>query len=163
MVAARHVGVEPDEACHALNGFKNVKRRLQRLACVNDITVYDDFAHHPTAIQATLTALRENVGQDRIITILEPRSNTMKMGVHKQTLGAALQKSDMVRLFQPANITWQLEDISRELDGKCRVYNNVCDIIEDIALNTRPGDHIVIMSNGGFDNIHRRLIARLQT
>jgi len=163
IVAARHVGVEPAESCHALAGFKNVKRRLQRLACINGITVYDDFAHHPTAIQATLTALRENVGQDRIITILEPRSNTMKMGIHKQTLAPALLKSDMVRLYQPANIAWQLEHVARELDGKCRVYNNVSDIIEDIALNAQAGDHIVIMSNGAFENIHHRLIDRLQT
>ena len=114
LTTAAQLGLEPADACRALTDFKSVKRRLQRLACVNDITVYDDFAHHPTAIETTLHGLRMNVGRQRIITILEPRSNTMKMGVHQDSLAQALSESDQVMLYQAENIKLDLNRISTE-------------------------------------------------
>lgn len=162
LTTAAQLGLEPADACRALTDFKSVKRRLQRLACVNDITVYDDFAHHPTAIETTLHGLRMNVGRQRIITILEPRSNTMKMGVHQDSLAQALSESDQVMLYQAENIKLDLNRISTELGDKCRIYTQIEEIIQAAATQSRAGDHIVIMSNGAFDNIHQRLIERLQ-
>ena len=162
LTTAAQLGLEPADACRALTDFKSVKRRLQRLACVNDITVYDDFAHHPTAIETTLHGLRMNVGRQRIITILEPRSNTMKMGVHQDSLAQSLSESDQVMLYQAENIKLDLNRISAELGDKCRIYTQVEEIIQAAATQSRAGDHIVIMSNGAFDNIHQRLIERLQ-
>lgn len=162
LTTAAQLGLEPADACRALTDFKSVKRRLQRLACVNDITVYDDFAHHPTAIETTLHGLRMNVGRQRIITILEPRSNTMKMGVHQDSLAQALSESDQVMLYQAENIKLDLNRISMELGDKCRIYTQIEEIIQAAATQSRAGDHIVIMSNGAFDNIHQRLIERLQ-
>lgn len=162
LTTAAQLGLEPADACRALTDFKSVKRRLQRLACVNDITVYDDFAHHPTAIETTLHGLRMNVGRQRIITILEPRSNTMKMGVHQDSLAQALSESDQVMLYQAENIKLDLNRISAEIGDKCRIYTQIEEIIQAAATQSRAGDHIVIMSNGAFDNIHQRLIERLQ-
>ncbi|MCH7695004.1 MAG: UDP-N-acetylmuramate:L-alanyl-gamma-D-glutamyl-meso-diaminopimelate ligase [Proteobacteria bacterium] len=162
LTTAAQLGLEPADACRALTDFKSVKRRLQRLACVNDITVYDDFAHHPTAIETTLHGLRMNVGRQRIITILEPRSNTMKMGVHQDSLAQSLSESDQVMLYQAENIKLDLNRISTELGDKCRIYTQIEEIIQAAATQSRAGDHIVIMSNGAFDNIHQRLIERLQ-
>ncbi|MCZ6525543.1 MAG: UDP-N-acetylmuramate:L-alanyl-gamma-D-glutamyl-meso-diaminopimelate ligase [Gammaproteobacteria bacterium] len=162
LTTAAQLGLEPADACRALTDFKSVKRRLQRLACVNDITVYDDFAHHPTAIETTLHGLRMNVGRQRIITILEPRSNTMKMGVHQDSLAQALSESDQVMLYQAENIKLDLNRISMEIGDKCRIYTQIEEIIQAAATQSRAGDHIVIMSNGAFDNIHQRLIERLQ-
>lgn len=162
LTTAAQLGLEPADACRALTDFKSVKRRLQRLACVNDITVYDDFAHHPTAIETTLHGLRMNVGRQRIITILEPRSNTMKMGVHQDSLAQALSESDQVMLYQAENIKLDLNRISTEIGDKCRIYTQIEEIIQAAATQSRAGDHIVIMSNGAFDNIHQRLIERLQ-
>lgn len=163
LTAAAQLGLEPATACKALAGFKSVKRRLQRLACVNDITVYDDFAHHPTAIETTLHGLRMNVGRQRIITILEPRSNTMKMGIHQDSLAQALAESDQVIFYQADNIKLDLNSISKEMGNKCSIYTQIDDVIQAAASQSRAGDHIVIMSNGAFDNIHQRLIERLQT
>ncbi len=162
LTTAAQLGLGPADACRALTDFKSVKRRLQRLAFVNDITVYDDFAHHPTAIEMTLHGLRMNVGRQRIITILEPRSNTMKMGVHQDSLAQALAESDQVMLYQAENIKLDLSSISTEIGDKCRIYTQIEEIIQAAATQSRAGDHIVIMSNGAFDNIHQRLIERLQ-
>ena len=161
-IAASHsVGVAPDRALEALKDFKNIKRRLQKLATVGGISVYDDFAHHPTAIRSTLDALRKKVGSERIFTILEPRSNTMKMGVHRDTLAPALVVSDTILLYQAPELSWDLKAVSGALGERCRVFTGIEEIIEDIAASARSGDHIVIMSNGGFQNIHQRLLQRL--
>jgi len=163
IAAAARVGVDPGHACTSLTGFRSVKRRLQLLANIKGVSVYDDFAHHPTAIRATLDALRSRVGTDRIIAVLEPRSNTMKMGTHKETLAASLDGADQVVLYQGPDVKWDLSTISTKLGDKCRIYENIEDIIGRITTISQVGVHIVIMSNGGFENIHQRLIKRLQS
>ena len=161
IAAAAAAGIDPARATTALGEFRSVKRRLQQLACVNGITVYDDFAHHPTAIQRTLEALRSKVGNDRIIAVLEPRSNTMKMGVHRQTLAPALDAADRVVLFQGPEVKWSLSEVTDQLGVKGVSYHSVDEIIHDICKDVRSGDHIVIMSNGGFDGIHAKMISAI--
>lgn len=162
IAAARHAGVPVNVALQALASFRNVKRRLEVRAVVNNITVYDDFAHHPTAIAATLGALRARVGNARIVAVLEPRSNTMRLGVHRDTLGPSLGLADRVLLSRPADLTWNLDRVTRPLEGRGQVFESVGTILDQLALELRPGDHVLIMSNGGFENIHARLIERLQ-
>jgi UDP-N-acetylmuramate: L-alanyl-gamma-D-glutamyl-meso-diaminopimelate ligase len=162
LAAAAHAGANPATLLPALGEFRGVRRRLQRLAEIRQITVYDDFAHHPTAIRLTLESLRHRVGQRRILAILEPRSNTMRMGVHRAELAPALATADLIWLYQPPGIDWDLAEATQSLDGRRRVANAVSMIIEEVAAVARPGDQIVIMSNGGFEDIQRRLIARLE-
>ncbi|MEX2516612.1 MAG: UDP-N-acetylmuramate:L-alanyl-gamma-D-glutamyl-meso-diaminopimelate ligase [Gammaproteobacteria bacterium] len=157
IAAAHAVGVAPGRACEALGQFRNVRRRLETLAVVNGITVYDDFAHHPTAIALTLDGLRKRVGTERILAILEPRSNTMRMGVHKDTLLPALALADACWLYQPAGLDWQLNGTAR-----VEVLADTGAIIAAVASQAQAGDHILIMSNGGFENIHQRLIEQLR-
>ncbi len=162
VAAARHAGVPVTVSLKALSAFRNVKRRLEVRGVVNGITVYDDFAHHPTAISMTLDALRKRVGNARIVAVLEPRSNTMRLGVHRDTLGPALVLADRVLLLKPGDLTWNLERVTRTLDGRGNVYGSIEAILDALATETRPGDHILIMSNGGFGDIHTRLLDRLQ-
>lgn len=162
IAAAVNAGMDIKQACSALSDFRSVKRRLERLAIVNGVTVYDDFAHHPTAIKATLAGLRQNVGKQRIIAIMEPRSNTMRQGVHRQTLAPALSEADHCLLFQPPGLAWDLREATRSLGEKCQVFNDVDSIIKTAASMASGNDHILIMSNGGFENIHQRLISSLQ-
>ena len=163
LAAAQHAGVPVEVAAASLRSFRNVKRRLERLATVRGINVYDDFAHHPTAIRATLGALRQRVGAERIITILEPRSNTMKMGVHRDTLAPALVDADMVFLYQAPDLGWDVQALAGKLATGSRACSAVDEIIEQVVSCAAPGDHIVIMSNGGFQGIHQRLIRRLDS
>ena len=158
IAAARHVGIPVDVAVDALAEFKGVKRRQEVIGETKGITVYDDFAHHPTAIEETLQGLRQRVGSERIITILEPRSNTMRMGVHKEKLAASLAEADQVFLFQPADIDWALDSVISELGDKARLCNSVDDMITDIIGMMQTNDHIIIMSNGGFDGLHQKLL-----
>jgi UDP-N-acetylmuramate: L-alanyl-gamma-D-glutamyl-meso-diaminopimelate ligase len=162
VAAAREAGVEPAAACAALGEFRGVKRRLQRLAEAGGVTVYDDFAHHPTAVRATLDALRARVGPARILAVLEPRSNTMKLGVHRDSLGPALAGADQVFLYRPEDLAWDLQPVIDALNGRGEVHGEVAAIIEAVAGTARAGDHVLIMSNGGFEDIHRRLIRRLE-
>ena len=162
VAAADQVGVAPQQSCASLAGFRSVKRRLQQLATINGITVYDDFAHHPTAVQTTLAALRSRVGAERIIAVLEPRSNTMKMGIHKDTLGGSLASADRIWLYQGPDVKWDLGLISTQLGDKCRVSKEIEEIIAEIIKFSQPTDHIVIMSNGAFENFHQRLMEQLQ-
>ena len=159
--AARHAGVPPAQALAALASFRNVKRRLEVRGTVNGITVYDDFAHHPTAIAATLAALRARVGKGRILAVLEPRSNTMKLGVHRDTLGPALTAADRVYLYRPSDLGWDLGAVAQGLNGRGQVHDSVAGIVNTLATEACAGDHVLIMSNGGFENIHPRLLARL--
>lgn len=161
IAAARHVGVTPDHACEALGRFINTKRRLELKGQVNDITVYDDFAHHPTAIELTLGGLRSKVGQSRILAVLEPRSATMKRGVHKETLAASLQAADEVFLFQPESITWSVSEIAEQCAQPAYVSDDIDELVRSIARHARPGDQILVMSNGGFGGIHDKLLAQL--
>jgi len=161
IAAARHAGVAAEHAIAALGEFVNTKRRLELRGTVNHITVYDDFAHHPTAIALTLDGLRKNVGDAKIFAILEPRSNTMKMGVHKDSLANSLQKADCVLVFQSADMTWNVLENRQSLHGKLRVFSATDAIIKTILEEAVAGDHVLIMSNGGFENIHQRLLDSL--
>ncbi|BAU46612.1 UDP-N-acetylmuramate:L-alanyl-gamma-D-glutamyl-meso-diaminopimelate ligase [Sulfurifustis variabilis] len=161
LAAAHHAGVPVDRGCAALTAFQNARRRLEVRGEANGVTVYDDFAHHPTAIRLTLEALRQRVGDARLIAVLEPRSNTMRLGVHRDTLGPALVLADRVYLFRPNDLTWNLERVTRTLDGRGRVLDSVAAIIDALAAELRPGDHVLVMSNGGFENLHARLLDRL--
>lgn len=163
MAAAYQLGVNPQTSAAALGSFKSVKRRLQLLAKVNGISIYDDFAHHPTAIRMTLNALRASVGKNRIFAVFEPRSNTMKLGTHKDTLADSLLEADAVVAYQPANISWDLNEALRPLAGRYQVFADTHRIIEFLLGQLRTGDHVLIMSNGSFESIHSRLIQGLET
>ncbi|MBT8126974.1 MAG: UDP-N-acetylmuramate:L-alanyl-gamma-D-glutamyl-meso-diaminopimelate ligase [Gammaproteobacteria bacterium] len=162
IAAARHAGVPITQACEALGSFKGIKRRLEVLGDVGGVTVYDDFAHHPTAIVETLAAVKELSAGGRILAVLEPRSNTMRMGVHKKRLLDSLQQADEIYLYQPDDIGWNLKDLARHSSVSAGVYEDVGDIIHDVIKQARSGDHVVIMSNGGFKSIHTRLLQALE-
>ena len=161
LAAARHAGVPVNTGCAALKEFRNVKRRMEVRGTVHGITVYDDFAHHPTAIHMTLDALRARVGGKRIVAVLEARSNTMRMGVHRAELGPALAGADQVLLFQPAEFQWDIQVVTAALNGRARVFHSVDEIVTALVQELRPDDQVLIMSNGGFDGIHAKLLARL--
>ncbi|MEM7027307.1 MAG: UDP-N-acetylmuramate:L-alanyl-gamma-D-glutamyl-meso-diaminopimelate ligase [Pseudomonadota bacterium] len=158
IIAANHIGIPVDVTANALAEFKSVKRRLECLYQENGTALYDDFAHHPTAIHSTLAALRSHVNEKRIIAIMEPRSNTMKMGVHSKTLASSFKEADMIILFQPDTIDWNLKDSMHELGEKCQVFIDIDAIVTAVKGIVQQGDQIVVMSNGGFGGIHKKLI-----
>ncbi|HEB58911.1 MAG TPA: UDP-N-acetylmuramate:L-alanyl-gamma-D-glutamyl-meso-diaminopimelate ligase [Gammaproteobacteria bacterium] len=158
IAAARHAGVPVAVAAEALGSFQGVRRRMELRGEVAGIRVYDDFAHHPTAIATTLAGLRRQVGGQRILAVLEPRSNTMRLGIHRDSLPASLAAADAVYIYSPADIDWDAEAV---FGSAASVRDSVAELIEEVARQARTGDHIVIMSNGGFDNIHVRLLERL--
>jgi len=162
IAAAHHAGVPVAYACESLAKFKGIKRRMEVRARINGITVYDDFAHHPTAIATTLEGLRNKVGKARIIAILEPRSNTMRMGVHAGTLGKSLMRADHIILFEPDKLGWSLETVQTQLGDKAQVMRSTNDIIQHVTHMAASGDQILIMSNGGFEGLHQRLIESLR-
>ncbi len=162
LAAARHAGVPVAVGIDALGQFENVKRRMELRGTVSDIRVYDDFAHHPTAIETTLGGLRAQVGEGRILAVLEPRSNTMRMGVHAETLPASLEAADEVLLFSPASLDWDAKKVMAPLGDKCRVLDSTEEIISLLRANARAGDTILVMSNGGFENIHERILEALE-
>lgn len=159
IAAARHVGIPVSVSIDALGEFISPKRRMELLAEVGGVSVYDDFAHHPTAIKTTLAGLKAKVGTAPVIAILEPRSNTMKMGVHQQTLFASLSEADEAYLFEPDNLDWSLRDEARKAGRQC--FSSVDEIIKQVCANAQAGQHILIMSNGGFDGLHQKLLAAL--
>ncbi|PSW15158.1 UDP-N-acetylmuramate:L-alanyl-gamma-D-glutamyl-meso-diaminopimelate ligase [Photobacterium sanctipauli] len=161
IAAARHVGVTPDLACEALAKFVNTKRRLELKGEQNGVQVYDDFAHHPTAVELTLEGLRAKVGEQRILAVLEPRSNTMKLGVHKLDLAPALAAADEVYLFQPDTIPWSVEEIADHCQQPAYTDADLDSLVAKIVASARPGDNILVMSNGGFGGIHNKLLAAL--
>ena len=161
LIAAHRAGVLPQQACESLSGFNSVKRRLQLLATVDGVSVYDDFAHHPTAITRALQALRNRIGNQRLIAVLELRSNTMKAGIHKDTLAGALVAADLVYVLEPSGLGWDLPASLNGLGDRLRMAPTVGDIVDQLDRTRMRHDHILIMSNGGFDNIYRRLIERL--
>jgi UDP-N-acetylmuramate: L-alanyl-gamma-D-glutamyl-meso-diaminopimelate ligase len=163
VAAAAHAGVSIATALAALAEFKGVKRRLELRGHYQGIALYDDFAHHPTAIQATLAALRTRIGQARLIAVLEPRSNTMRMGVHKDELAASLAGADRIVLYQPPDLEWSLGDIMAALSDKAQVLTSVTDIVDQLRAELSPGDHCLIMSNGGFGGLHQQLADALTT
>jgi len=162
IAAARHVGVPPEHAIAALAEFKGVKRRMQLRGEIAGVAVYDDFAHHPTAIVTTLAGLRAKIGgNSRIIALLEPRSNTMRMGEHKDKLADALSEADQVWLYQPDGLGWELSDVVDALGDKGELAVDVDQLVGDVINHIKPGDHVLIMSNGGFGGIHDKLLAAL--
>lgn len=162
IAAAHHVGIAPEEACRALGSFINARRRLELKSVVNDISIYDDFAHHPTAILATLSALRSKVGgTKRILAVLEPRSNTMKMGHSKEDLAPALARADEVFILQPADIDWQVCEITDQCIQPAYWSGDVDMLVDLITKNAQPNDVILVMSNGGFGGIHDKLKQKL--
>ncbi|CAK0739901.1 UDP-N-acetylmuramate--L-alanyl-gamma-D-glutamyl-meso-2,6-diaminoheptanedioate ligase [Gammaproteobacteria bacterium] len=162
VAAAESVGISPKESLQTLPSFRNVKRRLELRGCVNDISVYDDFAHHPTAVAVTIGALRAKVGKARLLAVLEPRSNTMRLGVHKETLADSFKEADQVLLYQPPDLGWDLNGVVQSLQERGSVHVSVEDLVHALASNSCAGDHILIMSNGSFGGIHDRLLSALQ-
>jgi UDP-N-acetylmuramate: L-alanyl-gamma-D-glutamyl-meso-diaminopimelate ligase len=161
VASARHVGVPPEQAIEALSRFSGVRRRMQVRGRAGGVTVYDDFAHHPTAIQTTLEGLRQRVGQARILAVLEPRSNTMKRGVMKDALPASLAAADRVYVYT-SNLGWDAAEVLAPLGNRVRSAEDLEALIASIASDARPGDHVLVMSNGGFGGIHGKLLSRLQ-
>ncbi|MDH5592525.1 MAG: UDP-N-acetylmuramate:L-alanyl-gamma-D-glutamyl-meso-diaminopimelate ligase, partial [Gammaproteobacteria bacterium] len=162
IATARHVGVTFDHACEALSRFIGIKRRMELRGEVRGIRVYDDFAHHPTAIATTVDGLRAKMENGKLIAVLEPRSNTMKMGVHQQTLANSLQAADRVILFEDNGLDWSLASIQQQLGTKASVENSIDTIIDVICSEAQAGDEVLIMSNGGFGGIHQRLLMALE-
>lgn len=162
IAAARHVGVKPEDACKALGDFINARRRLELRGEAYGVSVYDDFAHHPTAILATLAALRSKVGGTaRILAVLEPRSNTMKMGMSKNELAPALGRADEVFLLQPQHIPWQVAEVAEHCVQPAHWSADVDSLADLVVKAAQPGDHILVMSNGGFGGIHTKLLDAL--
>ncbi len=162
LAAARHAGVPVAKGLAALAEFKNVKRRMEVRGTVKGITVYDDFAHHPTAIDTTVAGLRQKVGGARILAVLEPRSNTMKLGVMKDALPGSLKDADLTFCYA-GNLGWDARGALAPLGGKAVVKDDLNELIEAIAAAAQSGDHILVMSNGGFGGIHEKLLKRLQS
>lgn len=161
IAAANHAGVAPEKALQALSEFKNVKRRLEIRGEVNGITVYDDFAHHPTAIATTLAGLRAKIGAARMIAVLEFGSYTMRSGVHQHQIKQALNDADIVICKQPESLDWTLANILADFPQPTMLYDNMELLVEGIAQYARSGDHIVVMSNSGFGGIHQKLLDEL--
>ncbi len=156
IAAANHVGILPKDAIAALSQFENVKRRMEVLAKINGVTLYDDFAHHPTAIATTLDGLRKQVGKERIIAIVEPRSNTMRLGVHTETLAKSLANADLAIMYQPQNLDWDLSKLNSYADN-IEIYQSLDGIIAKLKVEACAGGHFVLMSNGSFGGIYQRL------
>ena len=161
LAIARHFGIAPSASITALNRFQGVKRRLERLAVARGVTVYDDFAHHPTEIAATLSALRRQGGEARIIAVFEPRSQTMRLGLHAGALAGAFHDADLTFLYSPPDLCWDLLAETVVLGTRRRISGDIAEIVTQIADLARPGDQVVVMSNGGFGGIQERLIAAL--
>jgi UDP-N-acetylmuramate: L-alanyl-gamma-D-glutamyl-meso-diaminopimelate ligase len=160
IAAAEHVGVPPEAAAQALASFHNVRRRLELRGEAGGVKVYDDFAHHPTAIKTTVDGLRRKVGDERILAVFEPRSNTMKLGTMKAQLPWALEEADLV-FCHAGNLGWDPREPLAPLGAKALVADSIDALVAAIAKAARPGDHVLCMSNGGFGGIHAKLLAAL--
>jgi UDP-N-acetylmuramate: L-alanyl-gamma-D-glutamyl-meso-diaminopimelate ligase len=161
IAAARHAGVPVVQAIKALGEFAGVKRRLEVRGKVAGVTVYDDFAHHPTAIATTLQGLRQHA-EGRLLAVFEPRSNTMRMGVHRESLAASLSDADAVWLFEPDDLGWDISEVSSHVMAPTSVAGDIDALVESIVAAAQPGDRLVVMSNGGFGGIHEKLLAALE-
>ncbi len=156
ITAANHIGILPKDAIAALGQFVNVKRRMEVLATINGVTIYDDFAHHPTAIATTLDGLRKQVGEARIVAIVEPRSNTMRLGIHTETLAKSLAQADLAIMYQPQNLDWDLSKLTQYADN-IEIYQSIDAIIAKLKVEACDAQHFVFMSNGSFGGIYQRL------
>ncbi|MDP2227856.1 MAG: UDP-N-acetylmuramate:L-alanyl-gamma-D-glutamyl-meso-diaminopimelate ligase [Moraxellaceae bacterium] len=161
IMAAADCGVSASTACAALSAFPGVKRRMEVVGVARGVTVYDDFAHHPTAIATTLEGLRQKVGAARIVAVIEPRSNTMRLGAHKDNLAPSVAAADLVLWYQPEGLNWDLGPVIAASPVSALVLNSIDAIIEKIVAEVQPGDQVLIMSNGGFGGIHRKLVQAL--
>jgi UDP-N-acetylmuramate: L-alanyl-gamma-D-glutamyl-meso-diaminopimelate ligase len=161
LAAARHVGVPVKHGLAALAKFKGVRRRMEVRGQVHGITVYDDFAHHPTAIAVSVEALRRKVGSSRILAVLEPRSNTMKLGAMKDALPGSLAAADRVFCYD-ANLGWNVAGALAPLGSVATVMSDLPSLVQAIVREAKPGDHVLVMSNGGFGGIHEKLLAALE-
>ena len=166
IAAARHVGVPPVQAIAALSKFENVKRRMELRGTVRDIAVYDDFAHHPTAIATTVAGLRKKVGKARILAVLEPRSNTMKLGAMKDALPGSLGEADLVFGYGAKGtgkeaLDWNLGEALQPLGDKASAYDDLEQLVAAIAKAAKPGDQVLVMSNGGFGGVHQKILTAL--
>jgi UDP-N-acetylmuramate: L-alanyl-gamma-D-glutamyl-meso-diaminopimelate ligase len=171
IAAAAHVGVSPEKAMLALSSFQNVKRRMEVRGCVRGVTVYDDFAHHPTAIETTVNGLRKKIGKnERILAILEPRSNTMKLGTMKAALAASLSAADCVFAYGASTekgasakeaLGWDLAGTLAPLGEKAQAFDDLAELVAEVVKKARSGDHILVMSNGSFGGVHQKIIDAL--
>jgi UDP-N-acetylmuramate: L-alanyl-gamma-D-glutamyl-meso-diaminopimelate ligase len=162
IAAARHAGVAPEQAIEALASFSGIARRMELRGEEAGVRVYDDFAHHPTAIASTLDGLRRRVGKARIVAVLEPRSNTMRMGVHRDTLAPSLAAADEVWVYAAADLGWDIGAILSQLGARGHVAQDVGALARELAGEVRAGDHVLIMSNGGFGGLHGKLLDALR-
>jgi UDP-N-acetylmuramate: L-alanyl-gamma-D-glutamyl-meso-diaminopimelate ligase len=160
IAAARHAGVEPPAAIEALAAFSGVRRRMQARGQARGVTVYDDFAHHPTAIRTTVEGLRQRIGKARILAVLEPRSNTMKRGIMKDELPGSLREADRIYVYC-AGLDWDAPRVFAPLGLRARCDTDLEALVGAISSEAKAGDHILVMSNGGFGGIHEKLLARL--
>jgi UDP-N-acetylmuramate: L-alanyl-gamma-D-glutamyl-meso-diaminopimelate ligase len=165
IAAARHVGVTPAQAIAALGKFENVKRRMELRGTVSGISVFDDFAHHPTAITTTVAGLRKKVGSARILAVLEPRSNTMKLGTMKDALPGSLVDADLVFGYGAASgkdaLGWDLGEALAPLGAKAQAFDDLGKLVKAIASAAQPGDQVLVMSNGGFGGVHQKILDAL--
>lgn len=165
VIAAQHVGVAVADACQALAHFKNVRRRMEVRGTIGSgkqaITVYDDFAHHPTAIRTTVDGLRRQVGAARILAVFEPRSNTMKLGTMKSQLPWSLEQTDLA-FCHTAGLDWDASEALATMGARARVADNIDKLVAQVKAEAKPGDHILCMSNGGFGGVHAKLLQALQ-
>ncbi|MFP4495778.1 MAG: UDP-N-acetylmuramate:L-alanyl-gamma-D-glutamyl-meso-diaminopimelate ligase [Halochromatium sp.] len=162
IAAAQHVGIDPGQAISALARFRGVKRRMELRGVEGGVRVYDDFAHHPTAIASTLAGLRQQVGEARIIAVLEPRSNTMRMGTHGAALAASLEMADRVVVYSPPDLAWDAAAALAPIAGRLKRCADLDEVLVAATAEARPGDHLLVMSNGGFGGIHQRILERLR-
>lgn len=162
LAAARHVGVVPELGCAALSAFKSVKRRMEKVAEVKGVTIYDDFAHHPTAIATTLDGLRKRVGDAKVIAVVEPRSNSMKLGAHRDGLPESVVQADNVFWYAPPNLGWDLAATVASSSVPTQVCDSLEAIIDGVKAIATPGTQVVVMSNGGFGGLHGKLAKALE-
>ena len=162
IAAAEHVGVSVEQACAALSCFGGVKRRMELLDVIHGIEVYDDFAHHPTAIATTLDGARKRLGERKLWAIIEPRSNTMRMGSHKAELADSAQLAGHGIWYQPEGLDWDLQPVIDAAQNQATLARSLDDIIEHVVKGTGEGDAVVVMSNGGFGGLHQKLLAALK-
>lgn len=162
IAAARHVGVLAEHSCEALGLFVNTKRRMELKGEVAGIKVYDDFAHHPTAIDLTIAGLRNHMlpatDPTRLVAVLEPRSATMKQGVHKHSLAQSLANADVVYLYQASDLPWSLEEVAAQCQQPVYVIDNIDQLSQHLVADSQAGDHLLIMSNGGFGGLHQKVL-----
>jgi len=162
LVAACHAGVDEQAGLEALRRFGGVRRRLEVRGTVDGVVVYDDFAHHPTAITTTLEGVRRKASGGRVIAVLEPRSNTMKLGTHKAALADSLRGADRVFVYQSPEVRWDVADAMQPLGALASVHDDLALLTAAIVADACPGDHLVLMSNGSFGGLHDRLLAALR-